>query len=230
MSGILAIQRRHAELFRIRLGDKGSDGLPQRLVNKIRITSANRNVVEAFGEIYGGRPMRWEDRGKQMHQVYLPISRLPITLLPGQTLQQAMELWAGSTCQRRCDSVTMTTGEPCACGVDVPIEERECKPVSRLTVACPEVPIVGVGLLTTRSVIAAGELDASIGLAQSILDQGRSVSATLRIDQMVTPGHKFAVPRIELEGLTFQDLALAASSAPSLGAGSPEPLALEGGE
>ncbi len=228
MSGILQIQRRHAELFRIRLGDKTSAGVPQRLVNQIRVTSTNRKVVEAFGEVYGARAMRWDDRGKQAHQVYLPISRLPITLLPGQTLQQSMELWAGSTCQRRCDSVTMSDGKPCACGADEPIAERDCKPVSRLTVACPDVPIVGVGVLTTRSVIAAGELDASIGLAQGLLDQGRSVNATLRIDQMVTPGHKFAVPRIELEGITFQDIALAAQSMPALGPA--ETLALMGGE
>ena len=223
---ILAIQRRHAELFRIRLGKR--DGkMPSRLVGEIRVTSANLNVVKAFADVYGGRPMRWE----KAHQVFLPITRLPIALLPGQTLRQDMELWAGSTCQRRCDSVTMTDGKVCACGPDLPVEERECKPVSRLTVACPEVDIVGVGILTTRSVIAAGELDAAISLAQPILDQNRSVNAILRIDQMVTPGHKFAVPRIELQDITFADIALAAQQAPALGPGSrPEPLAIGGGE
>ena len=230
MSTILQIQRKHAELFRIRLG-KRDGNTPSRLINEIRVTSPNRKVVDAFAATYGGRPKRWPDGpGGGQHEVYLPVSRLPITFIGGQTLTQAMELWKGSTCQRRCDSVTMSDGQPCACGVDTPIKGRDCKPVSRLTVACPEVPIAGVGILTTRSEIAAGELEGVISLIRPVLDAGRSVNAVLRIDQMVTPGHQFAVPRVELEGVSFQDLALAAASQPALGAAPAEPLALQGGE
>ncbi len=230
-SRILAIQRRHAPMFRIRLG-KQEDGVPTRLVNEIRVTSPNKAVVEAFAEVHGGRPMRWvRSKTKTEYQAFLPITRLPIMLLPGEPLQQTMELWAGQTCQRRCDSETMVGGAPCECGPDKPIEERECKPTSRLTVACPDVPIVGVGLLVTGSVIAAGELAGTLALAEPLLRQNQSVRATLRIDQMVTPGHKFAVPRIELEDITFEDIALAASSLPALGpAPRLEPLALQGGE
>lgn len=223
---ILAIQRRHAPLFRIRLGRR--DGArPERLVDQIRVTSNNRHVVEEFAATYGGRAKRWENQ----HEVYMPINRLPVTLLPGKVLQQDMELWGGQVCQRRCDSVTMSDGKPCACGEELPIEDRDCKPTSRLTFACPEVPIVGVGSLVTHSLIAAAELPASVALAQPLLDQNVAVEAILRIDQMVTPGHKFAVPRLELQNLTFQDIALAASTPPALGPGvKPEPLAIGGGE
>jgi hypothetical protein len=227
---ILAIQRKHSELFRIRLG-KRNGTTPSRLINEIRVTSPNRKVVDAFAEVYGGRPKRWPDGpGGGQHEVYLPTSRLPITFIGGQTLQQHMELWKGSTCARRCDSVTMSDGSPCACGPDLPIAERECKPVSRLTVACPDVPIAGVGLLTTRSEIAAAEFDGVISLIRPTLEAGRSVNAILRVDQMSGVNRQYAVPRIELEGVSFQDLALAASSQPALGPAPAEPLAIGGGE
>lgn len=228
-SRIIQIQRRHAPSFRIRLG-KQEGGVPTRLVNEIRVTSPNKATVQAFTEVYGGRPMRWvRSKTKTEYQAFLPTTRLPIMLLPGEPLQQTMELWAGQTCQRRCDSITMVGGAPCECGPDLPIEERECKPTSRLTIACPAVPIVGVGLLVTGSVIAAGELAGSIALAEPLLRQNQSVRATLRIDQMVTPGHKFAVPRLELEDITFDDIALAASSLPALAPGPAESLVLQGG-
>lgn len=227
MSGprILAIQQAHAELYRIRLGRKNGN-IPERLVNEIRITSPNREVVDKFAKQYGGRAKRWEEQ----HEVYLPITRLPILLLPGQTLAQTMELWAGQTRQRCCDGVTMCDGSECACGADKPIEQRACKPTSRLTVACPEVEVMGVGRLVTHSVIAAGELPANLSLIQPVLDSGRAVKAVLRIDQLVGPERRYAVPRIEIEGLTFNDLALAArTQLPALTSGV-SILALEGGE
>lgn len=227
---ILAIQRKHAELFRIRLG-KRNGNVPTRLVNEIRVTSPNRKVVNAFAEVYGGRPKKWpEGRGGGQHEVFLPVSRLPITFIGGQTLDQHMEMWKGSTCARRCDSVTMSDGSPCACGPDKPIAERDCKPVSRLTVACPDVPVAGVGLLTTRSEIAAAELSGVLSIIKPALTAGHSVDAILRIDQMTGVDRQYAVPRIELDGVSFQDLALAAATPLTLGSGAPEPLALEGGE
>lgn len=227
MSGnrILAIQQQHAELYRIRLGRKNGNA-PERLVNEIRITSPNRHVVDAFAKQYGGRPKRWE----KQHEVYLPVTRLPILLLPGQTLDQTMELWKGPVRQRACDGFTMSDGKPCACGVNTPIDKRECKATSRLTVACYEVPVAGTGRLVTRSVIAAGELPANLELVQPILDAGQAVKAVLRVDQMVGPERRYAVPRIEIEGLTFADLALAAgTNIPALGPAT-DLLELEGGE
>ncbi len=199
---ILQIQRRYAELYRIRLGDR-TGNQPRSLDGEIRITSPNKSVIKAFADTYGGRGRRWSDGNG--FQVYLPTTRLPIILLPGQNVSQNMEHWQGQTCQRRCDSVTMQDGSPCACGADLPIEDRICKPVTRLTVACPEVPAVGVGLLTTRSLIAAQEMDGQLSLAQPFLDAGRTVSAILRVDRLVTPGHSFVVPRIELPDLTFAE-------------------------
>lgn len=221
-SRILTIQSQHAELFRIRLGHKEGNR-PAKLTGEIRVTSPNRKVVEAFAAVYGGRAKKWE----KQHEVYLPITRLPVMFLPGQTLDQTMELWAGSTRSRCCNGETMCGGGPCACALE---GEVVCKPTSRLTVACPAVPVVGVGKLVTHSAIAAGELDASISLIQGILDQGKAVPGVLRIDSLVGPERRYNVPRIEIEGLTFADLALASGvSQPALGAGG-SMLALEGGD
>lgn len=227
---IIAIQRQHAELFRIRLGKKNGSA-PERLKGEIRVTSPNRKVVEAFAEVYGGRPKRWPDGpGGGQHEVFLPTNRLPITIIGVGWLRQHMELWAGSVCKRRCDSVTMSDGKPCACGEETAISDRECKPVSQLKIACPDVPIAGVGVLTTRSEIAAGELDGVNSIIAGALAAGTRVDAILRVDQMSTPGHNFAVPRIELQGVSFQDLALAAGIPPALGSGDRTLALTEGGE
>jgi hypothetical protein len=84
--------------------------------------------------------------------------------------------------------------------------------------------------LVTHSVIAAGELDGVLSLIRPALEAGRSVDAILRVDQLSGPGKNYAVPRIELEGVSFQDLALAAVSTPALGPADAGPLEIEGGE
>ena len=227
---ILALQRQFNELYRIRLGEKSGD-YPTSFVKEMRVTSGNEDVVKAFADVYGGRPRRWSDGNG--YQVKLPINRLPIILLPGQNLSQHMEHWKGSVCDRRCDGFTMSKKDgapastPCMCGPDRAIDNRQCKPVTRLTVACPEVPVVGVGLLTTRSVIAAGEMEGQLSLAQPVLDQGTAVRAILRLDRLAGANKAYSVPRLELVGLTFGELAEAnhpAQLAPA------EPAALTQGE
>jgi len=201
---IIQIQRKYAEMFRIRLGQKAASGAPESLKGEIRITSPSKEWVKAFADTYGGRPKRWGDTGK--FEVFLPTNRLPITILPGQNLTQHMELWGGSVCQRRCNGVEMSGGAPCICGEDAPLEDRECKPTSRLTVACPEIGLVGTGMLVTHSTIAAAEWAGSFSIAQPILDMQRTVDAILRVDALSTPGHNFNVPRLELQGITFAEI------------------------
>ncbi len=215
MSGILHIQRTYARTYDIRLGSQ-TGGVPSKTNGEIRVTSPSMDTVKAFAAVYGGKPRRWNERGQ--FQVFLPTVRLPITILPGQALFQAMEHWQGGACVRRCNSEVMSTGDPCECGADLPIVERECKPVSRLTVACPEVPIVGTGRLTTRSAIAAGELDGAISMIQPMLQTGVPVSAILRVDSHKGTDRAYNVPRLEFtEGLSFNDLMEAANKHAALG-------------
>ncbi len=202
---ILTIQRKYVELYRIRLGDR-QGGHPRSLVEQIRITSPNKDVVKAFADVYGGRPRRWTDGGG--FQVYLDTVRMPIVLLPGQNITQHFEQWGGSSCLVRCDGITQQNGQPCACDPD----DRACKPVTRLTVVCPEVTnVVGTGILTTRSQIAAEEMAGSLDLVSGILSTGRPVRATLRIDRLTGIEKAYNVPRLELEGLSFAELAEAAN-------------------
>jgi hypothetical protein len=219
---ILDRQKKYAELFRIRLGDQ-SGGQPRSLDGQIRITSPSKEVIEAFVATYGGRGRRWSDRNQ--FQVYLDQVRLPIMLLPGTPITQHYEQWGGSSCIVRCDGRTQQGGEPCACDPYA----RLCKPVTRLTVACPEVPIVGTGILTTRSEIATDEMAGALDLCRGILSQGRAVRATLRIDRLKGVGKAYNVPRLELEGLTFAELAELAS-APDNELAPTEALALTEGE
>lgn len=218
---ILTIQKRYAELFRIRLGDS-SGGQPRSLNGQIRVTSHSKDVIQAFADTYGGRPRRWSD--KSQFQVYLDIVRLPIVLLPGQNISQHYEQWGGSSCLVRCNGITQQDGSDCACNP----ENRACKPVTRITVACPEVPVVGTGLLTTRSEIAAGEIAGCQELVCAILDSGKPVRATLRIDHLTGVEKAYNVPRLELEGLTPAELIEAVTAAREL---EPTPaLALTEGE
>lgn len=223
---ILAIQKQYTEMYRIRLGEK-SGNAPRSLTEQIRVTSKNPNVVKEFAEVYGGNPRRWTDGGG--FQVYLPVVRLPIVLLPGQPIVQHMELWGGSSCLRRCDGFTMENGDVCKCGPDAPIEARDCKPVTRLTVVAPDVKVVGVGVLTTRSLIAARELKGQKDLIQAILDSGRPIRGTIRVDTLTGVERRFPVVRLELEGLSYAEVAeaarqreLGAADAPALEAGKEE--------
>ena len=109
MSPMIDIQRRHAEVYRIRLGDRDG-GRPRKLTDKIRITAQSREVVEAFTEAYGGEVTAWDAQW----QTYLPTSELQILVLPGQSVQQWWELWTGSVCARRCDGYQETkSGKRC---------------------------------------------------------------------------------------------------------------------
>ena len=53
MARVLDIQRRHMELGRIRMGEKGSKGQPTRL-ETWRLTSASRDLLESAAKVYGG--------------------------------------------------------------------------------------------------------------------------------------------------------------------------------
>jgi len=225
---ILDLKQRYQDSFRIRLGDKsGKNGAMKALTDRIRITAPNRGAVEAFAEKYGeakgGEVGKWEDEW----QVYLPITGLPIWIMPGESLSQWWELYRGKVCDRRCDGdVEQLTKVPCLCPAD--IEERiedtgSCKPMSRISVVCPEVAILGTGALVTHSRIAAETFPTAITLASRWLSHGRPVSAVLRV--LTHKGRTiFTFPTIEILGPAegFEDLEIdaGASASPAIETGS----------
>lgn len=225
------LKQRYQDSFRIRLGDRSGkldkNGAPTMvaLTDRIRITSPNRQAVEAFAETYGeakgGEVRAWEDEW----EVYLPITALPIWIMPGDSLTQWWELWKSknaNVCERRCDGEfeqSTDVKRPCLCPAD--IEERiadrySCKPMSRISVVCPDVNILGAGALVTHSRIAAETFPTVIVLANRWLALNKPVSAVLR-----TLTHKgrttFTFPTIEILGPAqgFEDLEIDAAVPPA---------------
>lgn len=222
---MLDIQRRHADVFRIRLGHQvaGRNGKtrPEKLTDAMRITSRGRHIVQAFADVYGGEPTEWEGQW----EVYLPTSELRILVLPGQSVTQWWEKYKGSVCERRCDGYQeQKSGKRCVCPEDT--EERAgdrdaCSPTTRVNVLCPDVAVVGAGCLVTHSMIAAETLPQSIAVAETALSRGMMVPAVLRVVEHRGRNH-FIVPQIEIAGVSMNELA--AGSANLQMANDPAPL------
>jgi len=233
--GMLDIQRRQRILYKVRAGDQRPDKngklRPARLDGQLRVTSETPEIVDAFAEAYGGERTPWEGAW----QVYLPVSALPVVLLPGQALSQWWEVWDSGGCLRRCDGVTETLSQaPCSCPSSVSVRmgtPDACRPTTRLSVVCPDVALLGAGMLVSHGLIAAETLPQAVGIAEQMLSRGQHVPATLR---MVTHRGRrtYVVPQLEIVGVSLASLptgevpqGLPAPNRPQIAAASlPEPL------
>lgn len=222
---VLDVQRRFRELGRIRLGDKGEKGQPQRLT-KFRLTSASEDLLRHAAGVYGGEVQPWTDAPNEGYfEVYLDVDTLDIAIPPAaEPYSQAYELWSGGGCQRRCDGVTATVVQgngirerECMCNPD----ERECKLTTRVNVMLPRLPDVGVWRLESHGYNAAVELPGTLDLLSYAMEAGQFLQGRLRIEQRVkkVPGEKFprrfTVPVIDL-AVTMGELLSGETSMPSL--------------
>lgn len=202
---MLDLQRRFAEVFRIRLGDRDS-GRPRKLTDAIRITANGAQTCQAFADVYGGEVTPWEGQ----HQVYLPTSELRVVLLPGHSISQWWERYRGSVCERRCDGFAeQKSGKRCMCPEDVEArvaDKDACSPTTRVNVLCPDVAVTGAGALVTHGLIAAETLPQSIAVAEAALSRGLMVPAVLRVVEHKGRNH-FIVPQIEILGVSLHALA-----------------------
>lgn len=205
MSPIKDIQANHMPVFQVRFGEKVNNR-PAKLNGKLRITSANQGVVQAFVDSYGGTVQKWEEGW----EAYLPRTDLPIMVLPGQSIQQHWELYKGGTCARRCDGETDSiSGKPCMCPPDVTVRQADrnsCSAMTRLSFLCPEVAILGAGTLVTHGMIAAQTLPQSVAVAEAALKRGEMVPATLRAVQKIGAGKQYVIPQIEITGTSLNEL------------------------
>jgi hypothetical protein len=230
---MLDIQRRHAEVFRLRLGEKGRNGAPVKLTDAIRVTSHSRAVVDAFVAVYGGETKPWDGQW----EAKLPTTELPIMVLPGQSISQWWEQYRGSVCERRCDGVTESlSGNPCVCPADITermADKNACRPMTRVNVLCPDVDVVGAGSLVTHGMVAAETLPQAVAVAEAALSRGLMVPGVLRIVEHKGKRH-YVVPQIEIVGVSLAALTtgevpqrpvLAASATAAVSA--PEPKAIE---
>ncbi|KKK65751.1 hypothetical protein LCGC14_2970980, partial [marine sediment metagenome] len=191
------IQERYRELGRIRLGQKGAKGEPQKL-DTFRLTSPKRVYLEAAGALYGGTVKTWDGAPSGEQWELITDSNELDVLVPPQRITdtQAYALWTAGGLQRRCDGTTQTNGEPCVCDA----AERECRPVTHLLVMLPQLPDLGVWRLTTTGFNAAAELPETVDLLVALTAAGRALSAVLMIEHRTAKvkgvPHRFVVPTL----------------------------------
>lgn len=225
---ILELQSRMYERGRIRIGEKGPKGQPQKL-SRFRFTSAARENLVPIAAAYGGEVQDWTPAdGRKQYEVITNTTRIPI-LLPPNPVTQWLELWSGGGCQRRCDGIRdVITDSPCVCGPDP--ETRQCKPTTRLNVVLRDMPGIGVWRLESHGWNAAVELP---GLAAFVAAADGMVPAFLTLEERISKQggqtRKFMVPGIDVEVTPSQLLASSTPGAAAIEQGKPaEQPAIEG--
>lgn len=199
---ILDLQKRARELGRIRTGNKGDRGQPQKL-ERFRLTSSSRELLEKVAELYGGEVQRWENGKLPQWEVYTTSTRLPI-LVPPQPLTQWYEVWTAGGCQHRCDGeFDQISGMPCDQESRLHLEAK-ARPTTRLNVVLRDVEGMGVWRLESHGYNAAVELPE---VAQFLAQAGGYVDGYLALEPRKTtrPGpdgkpqtRNFIVPVIDV--------------------------------
>lgn len=215
MSPIIDLQRRVAEVGRIRIGTstkRQRNGrevkVPQRL-STFRLTSPDRARLEAAAELYGGTVQEWEERRGE-YVLDTTTNELPVVVTPGGALSQWWETWSGGECKRRCDGERETLGDTgCKCPADY-TERRElaaqgkaCKPTTRLNVILRDVPGVGYWRFESHGFYAAVELAGALEVLEEATRRGVLLPARLRFaERVVVRGgqtSRFPVPSLDVD-------------------------------
>lgn len=217
---IIDLQRRHAELGRIRLGAKKTSAngksYPSKL-DKFRFTSPSERFVLRLAELYGGEARPWDNGGKKEWEVYTEANSIPVAVVQGG-LTQWMETWSGGGCIHRCDGRhNVLTDAPCDPQDRAHIE---AKPTTRLSVMLRELDAIGVWRLETHGWNAAVELPTNVDLASMV---GSLVKANLTLHERTAirdgKTSRFVVPGLDLEVAPAQLIALASGGATPAGIG-----------
>lgn len=233
----IVLQRRHAELGRIRLGEQepitkrnGDPGTRPKKLETFRFTSPNAGLIEQVATLYGGEARPWDNQGKAEHEVTTDAKSIPVIVVKGG-FSQWMETWSGGGCVHRCDGVTNDlTKEPC--DPDDPAH-IDAKPTTRLSVMLRDVESLGVWRMESHGWNAAAELPSMAELAMFV---GDLVPATLhlversskvKVNGKITTS-RYVVPVLDLAVSKRRLIELVGghADAPAIGAGT-TPAALE---
>lgn len=202
---ILDLQRRLAEIGRIRIGQQVPTGngrsRPAKLAT-FRLTSPDRLRIQHAAGLYGGQPTEWQAPAGPQWEVVTESDALNVIVPPSDmAFSQHYELWSGGGCQRRCDGrIESISQGPCVCDPD----ERECKIHTRLSVMLRDLPGLGVWRIDTSGFYAALELQGAVEVMQLAASRGQMLPARLRLEQrqIKRAGQgvkRFAVPVLDVE-------------------------------
>lgn len=202
---IIQLQRRIAEVGRIRIGQQVSTGRGKKRPTKLetfRLTSPNRTRIEQAARLYGGEVVEWEAPAGNQFEVVTKTDVLPVIVPPSDmAFSQYYELWSGGGCLRRCDGATESIGDqPCICDPD----NRECAIHTRLSVMLRDLTGLGLWRLDTSGYFAALELQGAVDVMRMAAAAGKMLPAALRLEQrqIKRPNEqvkRFAVPVLDVE-------------------------------
>lgn len=199
---ILDLQRRFAEVGRIRAGAKGAKGQPQKL-DAWRLTSGNRAALDAAANIYGGDVREWNNAPTPGQFELLTQSRTLDIMVPPTNEAYSLwyEAWTGGGCEHRCDGQhDHLNNTPCTCNPD----NRACKPTLRISLALHRIPGLGVWRYESHGYYAATELPATLDLLANASKHGQYLTGFLRLEERVTKTkangtRRFLVPVLDLQ-------------------------------
>ncbi|SRX93589.1 endodeoxyribonuclease RusA-like protein [Thermacetogenium phaeum DSM] [Mycobacterium shimoidei] len=229
---IIDLQRRLAEIGRIRIGQQvpvgnGSKKTRPAKLTTFRLTSPDRNRIAQAALLYGGNPAEWDAPAGKQWEVITESDALNVIVPPSDmAFSQHYELWSGGGCQRRCDGRNESISDgPCICDPD----KRECAIHTRLSVMLRDLPGLGVWRIDTSGYYAALELQGAVEIVQLAAGRGQMLPARLRLEQRMVkrPGQstkRFAVPVLDIEVSPAQ---LMAGGAATMIDGTPETIAIE---
>lgn len=214
----VSIPLKYRELGRIRIGERGAKGEPQRL-ETFRLTSQNKILLERGADLWGGRVEPWLERpgaGSQW-ELITEVSELPVWV-PRQRIRESQyfQWWSRGGCQRRCNGeVEQISGRACLCAQS---GERKCSLITHLQVILPDLPDIGIWRMVTTSFHAAQELPGSVeffGGLESPADPlpEASLAVELRSSKANGQTRHFPVPVLRL-GRSPRELVALASGLP----------------
>ncbi len=191
-TGIITLSHRYRELGRLRAGEQRTSKAGKRYPAKLdtfRFTSTDWRLIQRAADLYGGKPSRWEDApswnkekqtGRRQFQVTVEADRILVSVPAQQQLTQNMEYWTAGGCQRRCNGVAMTSGEPCECRAEMEAGSAQlCDHYTRANFILPNLPGLGVWRLESHGVFTASELPLQLAMAARY---GPDVEWWLRLD------------------------------------------------
>ena len=231
----LALQRRHAELGRIRIGHKVDIGngrsRPAKL-DRFRFTSPQERLIRDVAALYGGEAKAWSNGGKDEWEVYTEARSIPVIAVKGG-MSQWMETWSGGGCIHRCEGVDggRNVIDDSVCDPEQWVQSgktrlfphRDAKPTTRLSVMLRDVESLGVWRLESHGWNAAAEIPAMAELAQYV---GELVPAVLSLTSRTSvkdgKTSQYVVPVLDLaiqKQRLVEIVAAATGGAAAIGAG-----------